>query len=304
MDRLQTMEVFVAVAEERGFAKAARRLQMSPPAVTRAVATLEARLGCRLLHRTTRSLRLSAAGQRYLTDCTRILGELQEAERHAAGLHAQPRGLVSITASVMFGRIMLAPLLHGVLDRYPEISISALFVDRVTHMMDEGIDVAVRIADLADSTLSASRVGSVRRVLCAAPDYLSAHGRPKVPSDLDRHELIDFSAMTMGGEWNFQRQGKPMIYRPQSRFILNTADVAISAALAGHGMTRVLSYMVAPLVRSGQLQVLLEEFEPPAVPIHIVHKETGRTSAKVRAVVDYLVEGLRRDPALEAANLR
>lgn len=303
MDRLQTIEVFVAVAEEGGFARAARRLSMSPPAVTRAVSQLEARLGCRLLHRTTRSLRLSEAGQRYLVDCRRILAEIEEAERHAAGIHAAPRGMVSVTASVMFGRIVLAPVLHDLLDRYPEISVSAVFVDRVVHLMDEGIDVAVRIAELPDSTLSASRIGSVRRVLCASPDYIAAHGRPRVPADLAGHELINFSTMAPGGEWAFQSNGKTLSIQPHSRLLLNTADVAIAAALAGRGITRVLSYMIAPQVKQGILQILLEDYEPPAVPIHIVHKEPGRTSARVRAVVDHLVQRLRRDPALQAERL-
>jgi DNA-binding transcriptional LysR family regulator len=303
MDRLQTIEVFVAVAEEGGFARAARRLSMSPPAVTRAVSQLEARLGCRLLHRTTRSLRLSEAGQRYLVDCRRILAEIEEAERHAAGIHAAPRGMVSVTASVMFGRIVLAPVLHDLLDRYPEISVSAVFVDRVAHLMDEGVDVAVRIAELPDSTLSASRIGSVRRVLCASPDYIAARGRPRAPADLAGHELINFSAMAPGGEWAFQKDSKALSIRPHSRLLLNTADVAIAAALAGRGITRVLSYMIAPQVKQGSLQILLEDYEPPAVPIHIVHKEPGRTSARVRAVVDHLVQRLRRDPALQAERL-
>jgi DNA-binding transcriptional LysR family regulator len=303
MDRLQTIEVFVAVAEEGGFARAARRLGMSPPAVTRAVSQLEARLGCRLLHRTTRSLRLSEAGQRYLVDCGRILAEIEEAERHAAGIHAAPRGMVSVTASVMFGRIVLAPVLHDLLDRYPEISVSAVFVDRVVHLMDEGIDVAVRIAELPDSTLSASRIGSVRRVLCASPDYIAARGRPRAPADLAGHELINFATMAPGGEWAFQSNGKTLSIQPHARLHLNTADVAIAAALAGRGITRVLSYMIAPQVKQGSLQTLLEDYEPPAVPIHIVHKEPGRTSARVRAVVDHLVQRLRRDPALQAERL-
>jgi DNA-binding transcriptional LysR family regulator len=303
VDRLQTIEVFVAVAEEGGFARAARRLSMSPPAVTRAVSQLEARLGCRLLHRTTRSLRLSEAGQRYLVDCRRILAEIEEAERHAAGIHAAPRGMVSVTASVMFGRIVLAPVLHDLLDRYPEISVSAVFVDRVVHLMDEGIDVAVRIAELPDSTLSASRIGSVSRVLCASPDYIAARGRPRAPADLAGHELINFATMAPGGEWAFQSNGKTLSIQPHSRLLLNTADVAIAAALAGRGITRVLSYMIAPQVKQGSLHILLEDYEPPAVPIHIVHKEPGRTSARVRAVVDHLVQRLRRDPALQDERL-
>jgi DNA-binding transcriptional LysR family regulator len=244
-----------------------------------------------------------AAEQRYLLDCGRILAEIVDTERHAVGIHAAPRGMVSVTASVMFGRIVLAPVLHDLLDRYPEISVSAVFVDRVVHLMDEGIDVAVRIAELPDSTLSASRIGSVRRVLCASPDYIAARGRPRALADLAGHELINFSSMAPGGEWAFQKDGKTLSFRPRSRLLLNTADVAIATALAGRGVTRVLSYMIAPQVKQGSLQILLQDYEPPAVPIHIVHKEPGRTSARVRAVVDHLVQRLRRDPALQAERL-
>ncbi len=298
MDRLQTMSVFVSVAEEAGFAAAARRLNLSPPSVTRAVSELEARLGARLLHRTTRSVRLTDAGARYLADCRRILVEIEEADRHAAGIHAAPRGAVSVTASVLFGGMVLAPMLLELLDRYPEISISTMFVDRVVHMVDEGIDVAVRIAELPDSSLSALRVGSVRRVLCASPDYLASRGRPAAPSELADHDTIDFSAMTQGGEWVFEAAGRDRVFRPQSRLRVNTADTAIAAALAGRGITRVLSYMIAPQLEAGALELVLEDFGPPAVPIHIVHKEAGRTSARVRAVFDDLAQRLRTDPTL------
>ena len=298
MDRLRTMSVFISVAEEAGFAPAARRLNMSPPSVTRAVSELEARLGARLLHRTTRSVRLTEAGQRYLADCRRILSEIEEADRHAAGVHAVPSGMVSVTASVMFGRVVLAPVLHDLLDRYPDISVSTLFVDRVVHLIDEGIDVAVRIAELPDSSLTAIRVGSVRRVLCASPDYLAARGRPRVPPDLSDHEIINFVNMTPGGEWAFEKQNKTCSFRPLSRLLLNTADAAIAAVEVGRGITRVFSYMIAPHVKSGALEIVLEDYEPPAVPIHIVHKEPGQTSARVRAVVDHLVQRLRKTPVL------
>ncbi|GBF27693.1 HTH-type transcriptional regulator DmlR [bacterium MnTg02] len=298
MDRLRTMSVFISVAEEAGFAPAARRLNMSPPSVTRAVSELEARLGARLLHRTTRSVRLTEAGQRYLADCRRILSEIEEADRHAAGVHAVPSGMVSVTASVMFGRVVLAPVLHDLLDRYPDISVSTLFVDRVVHLIDEGIDVAVRIAELPDSSLTAVRVGSVRRVLCASPDYLAARGRPCVPSDLSDHEIINFVNMTPGGEWAFEKESKTCSFRPLSRLLLNTADAAIAAVEVGRGITRVFSYMITPHVKSGALEIVLEDYEPPAVPIHIVHKEPGQTSARVRAVVDHLVQRLRKTPVL------
>ena len=299
MDRLQTMTVFVAVAEEAGFAPAARRLNMSPPSVTRAVSELETRLGARLLHRTTRAVHLTEAGARYLADCRRILVEIEEADRHAAGLHSMPTGSVSLTASVMFGRLVLTPILFDLLNRYPDISVTTMFVDRIVHMVDEGVDVAVRIASLPDSSLTAVKVGSVRRVLCASPDYLILHGRPCGPADLDGHRIVDFVNMTPGGEWRFEKDGKPLPFRPTSRLRVNSADSAIAAAVAGQGVTRVLSYMIREEIEAGTLEVVLGDYEPPPVPVHVVHKEAGQTSARVRAVVDHLAKALRRSPALE-----
>ena len=298
MDRLQTMSAFVAVADEGGFAPAARKLKLSPPSVTRAISALEARLGARLLHRTTRSLRLTEAGVRYLADCRRILSEIEEADRHAANLHSEPSGLVSVSASMLFGRMHVAPLLLQLLDRYPGLSVSAVFVDRVVHLLEEGIDIAVRIAELPDSSLSAVRVGRLRRVLCAAPDYLAAHGRPRHPADLAAHRTISFVGDTAALDWTFGNGASGQRVRPDSRFLVNSADAAIVAAVAGHGVTRVLSYMIAPQLRRGTLEVLLEDFEPPRVPVHVLHKEAGQTSARVRAVVDHLVERLRREPSL------
>ena len=297
-DRLQAMSVFVAVAEETGFASAARRLNLSPPSVTRAVSELEARLGCRLLHRTTRSVRLTDAGERYLADCRRILAEIDDADRHAAGLHTAPRGTVSVSASVRFGRMVVTPILLDLLDRYPEIAVRATFVDRIVHLLEEGIDVAVRIADLPDSSLSAIRVGTVRRVLCASPAYLTEHGEPLLPADLAAHEIIDFATMTPGGEWPFLVDGKRQTVRPRGRLQVNTADAAIAAVLAGRGITRVLSYMIRPHVEAGALAIVLADCEPPAVPVHVLHKEAGQTSARVRAVVDFLAQRLRADSAL------
>lgn len=298
MDRLHTMSVFVAVTEEASFAAASRRLNMSPPSVTRAVSTLEERLGTRLLHRTTRSLQLTDAGTRYLDDCRRILSEIEEADELASSAHAAPRGLVSVTASVPFGGMVLAPVLNSLLDRHPGISLSVMLADRIVHLMDEGIDVAVRIAELPDSTLSAIRVGQVRRALCASPAYLAEHGRPKSPDDLIGHQLIDFTNMARGGEWLFCKDGKVEHFKPAARLHVNKADVAISAAIAGRGLTRVLSYMTIEHIRAGALEFVLEDHEQPAIPVHVVHKETGRTTARVRAVVDHLVEHLRQSPAL------
>lgn len=299
MDRLRTMSVFVAVAEAAGFALAARRLNMSPPAVTRAVTELEGRLGAKLLHRTTRTVQLTEAGARYLADCKRVLSEIEEIDRSAAGVHATPRGKVTLTASVLFGRMVLVPIVLDLLNHYPEIEIDALYVDRVTHLMDEGIDVAIRIADLPDSGLSAVRVGSVRRVLCAAPSYLETNGAPAEPGELKDHELIDFVNLARGREWRFQRDGKPLSLWPEARFRVNNADVAITAALSGYGITRVLSYMIAPQLAEGSLRLVLDEYALPPTPVHVVHKETGQPSGRVRAVVDFLADRLRADSGLD-----
>lgn len=298
MDRVQTMSIFVAVAEEAGFAPAARRLGLSPPSITRAVSELEARLGARLLHRTTRSVRLTETGERYLADCRRILTEIEEADRHAAGIHAAPQGMVIVSASALFGRLHVAPILLDLLDQYPGISITTLFVDRIVHLIEEGVDVAVRIAELPDSSFSAIRVGAMRRVVCASPAYLAEHGILERPRDLVDHQTINSSHMALGGEWVFQINSKNFGVKLNSRLTVNNADSAIAAAVAGRGITRVLSYMIAPQLKSGALKVLLEDYELPAAPVHVLHKEAGQTSARVRAVVDYLAAQLRKEPVL------
>lgn len=298
MDRLQAMSVFVAVAEEQGFAAAARRMNMSPPSATRAVSDLEGRLGALLFHRTTRSVTLTEAGERYLADCRRILAEIEEADRHAIGTHAAPRGLVTVTGSVMFGRVVLTPILIKLQERYPDISISALFLDRMVHLLDEGVDVAIRIAELPDSSLTAIRVGTVRRVLCASPDYLASNGKPETLNELSRHQIVNFIHEAPKGEWGFQEGQRSKAFKVHSTLRFNVADAAITAAIAGRGITRILSYMAAPHLRSGDLETILDDFAPPAVPVHVVHKEPGETSARVRAVVDFLVEKLRKEPML------
>jgi len=298
MDRLQAMAVFVAVADEAGFAAAARRLNMSPPTVTRAVSDLEARLGTLLLHRSTRTVKLTEAGERYLGDCRRLLYEIDEADQHAAGIHATLRGQVSVTASVPFGRRVLMPVLFDLLDGHPDISISLMLIDRTVHLLDEGIDVAVRIGEMPDSALTAVRVGTVRRVLCASAEYLAERGRPSAPSDLSGHEIINNVSMSSGIDWTFHTAGTTESYRPASRLKVNKADAAVAAAIAGRGITRVYSHMVVAELGSGELEVVLEDYEPPPVPVHVVHKEPGQTSARVRAVVDHIVHGLRSSPAL------
>jgi DNA-binding transcriptional LysR family regulator len=222
MDRFQSFQVFVRVAETASFAAAARGLGMSPPAVTRAVSALEERLGTRLLVRTTRSVRLSDSGTRFLDDCRRILGDLQEAENSAIGLHATPSGELRITAPVLFGRHVVTPILGDFLERFPQVSATTLFIDRVVNLMDEGLDVAIRIGDLPDSSLSAIRVGSVRRVVFAAPDYLKRYGKPRHPDDLADHRVVQSLALGSAPEWRFQVEGKPYAVRLTPRVRMNT----------------------------------------------------------------------------------
>jgi DNA-binding transcriptional LysR family regulator len=293
MDRLDTMRAFVAVAEEEGFAPAARRLSMSPPAVTRAIAALEQRVGTRLLQRSTRVVRLTEAGTRYLADCKRILNEIDEAEASAAGLHGEPKGQLAVTASVLFGRLFVAPIILDFLARHPGVTVRALLLDRVVDLLDEGIDAAVRIAHLPDSALTAIRVGYVRRVVCASPDYLKAHGTPQTPADLSHLDVITFSQDAAQPTWIFGSEPNAVRVTPRSQLAVNSADVCIAAALSGRGLTRVLSYMVGPEVQAGRLAVVLKDFEPPPIPVHVVFPEGRRAAAKVRAFVDFAVERLR-----------
>jgi DNA-binding transcriptional LysR family regulator len=306
MDRLDTLRVFVAVADARGFAPAARKLGLSAPAVTRAILALEARIGAPLLHRTTRSVHLSDAGERFLEDCRRILAELDEAESSAGGAHAAPQGLLTLTAPLMFGRMHVAPVLLDFLSRHPAIQVRSFFVDRVVHLLDEGFDVAVRIAHLPDSGLTAIRVGRVRSVVVASPDYLERCGTPQRPAELAQHDAIGSSPS--GGAappWRFSAAAERadgddgQTVRPRMQLVVNGADVAIAAALRGHGLARVLSYQVAAELQAGRLRIVLAEHEPPPMPVHVVYPAGRKASARLRAFIDFAVARLREDAVLQ-----
>lgn len=305
MDRLDSMRIFSAVADARSFAGAARHLRLSAPAVTRAVAALEKHLGARLLHRSTRLVRLTEVGERYLADCRRLLADLDEAEALAGGAHVAPQGHLTVTAPVLFGRMHIAPLLLDFLQDHPQITARAFFADRLVHLLDEGMDVAVRIAHLADSSLTAVRVGEVRRVIVASPAYLDRHGEPAHPDELPAHEAIG-SAIVEGPSprWAFvqdpaQAPGKlQQGAQPRIRLSVNGAEVGIMAAKAGHGLARALSYQVADDVAAGHLRIVLRRFEPPSIPVQLVYPEGRMASAKVRAFVGFAVARLRAHPAL------
>ena len=298
MDRLFAMTTFVAVVDSGGFASAARKLNLSPPVVTRAVAELEERLGLRLLTRTTRVVRVTDAGARFADDCRRILGDIEEAETAATGTNAAPRGTLTLTAPVLFGHLYVTPILVDYLQRFPEVDAQCLFLDRIVNVVEEGVDVAVRLGELPDSSLQATRVGRVRRVLVASPAYLLARGVPQRPQDLEQHSIVLASAAAPVHEWRFNDGGKPLLQRLHARMRTTSNDSAIAAAVAGLGITRLLSYQVAAHIKSGALQTVLEDFEAAPLPVNVLHHEGRRATQKVRSFVDMAVDALRADPAL------
>jgi DNA-binding transcriptional LysR family regulator len=298
VDRLNLINVFVAVVDAKGFAGAARKLNVSPPVVTRAINDLESHLGARLLTRTTRVVRLTEAGARYVEDCRRIVAELAEADDAVSGLHSTPRGRLTLTAPVLFGAEFVTPIVTEYLTRYPEVSVSCWFLDRLVNMVDEGVDVAVRIGELPDSTMQAIRVGQVRRVICATPAYLALHGAPQRPDDLLKHSIVSASGITPTPEWRLVESGTPCVVKVRPRLTTTTNDSAVVAALSGFGLTRLLSYQVAEHLRHGRLQTVLSEFEPAALPVHLVHREGRHASLKARSFLDLAIERLRVNPAL------
>lgn len=298
MDRFHLMKVFIAVAEEQGFAAAARRLQMSPPAVTRAIAALENRLAVKLLNRTTRFVRTTEAGQGYLDDARRVLDAADAADEAVTGINAEPRGHLAITAPVLFGRMFVMPGIVDYLKSYPDTEVSAVFLDRVVNLLEEGLDVGIRIGELPDSSMRAIPIGSVRQVICAAPEYLRLHGSPLKPEDLACHTLITSSAGSDNFDWKFASGNGLQALRLQARLTVTTNDAALEAASRGLGITRLLSYQIAPQVAAGELDILLEDYESAPIPIHILHREGRLATVKVRTFIDFIATRLRADPAL------
>lgn len=296
MDRWQVMRIFVKVAETASFAEAARHLQMSAPAVTRAVASLEETIGARLFVRTTRSVKLTDAGSGYFEDCRRILADIAEAEAAAAGTYATPTGTLTVTAAAMFGNMYVLPILTEYLDTYPTMLGRTLFVDRLVNIVEEGADVAVRIGHLPDSGFTAIRVGSVRRVICGSPAYFEKHGVPRTPADLKDHRIAASTGAWSSPEWRFANDQRVTV---QSSLQCNTNDAIISAAVSGWGLTRVVHYQIGPALLDGRLQIVLADYEEPPLPIHVLYPEGRHSPAKVRAFVDLAVARLRGNPLLK-----
>jgi DNA-binding transcriptional LysR family regulator len=293
MNRLESMSIFVAVVDAGSLSAAARRLHMPLATVSRKIAELESHLHTRLLHRTTRQLSLTEAGSSYMAACRRILEEIGEAERAATGEYAAPKGELMVTAPIVFGRLHVVPVIAEFLTRYPQIDINLVLTDRVVHMMDEHVDVAVRIGELPDSALMAMKVGTVRRVVCGSPDYLAKHGVPQSPFELSAHECISFEVLASMRAWVFGSGKSEQSVEIHSRLAVNTAEAAIAAAIHGVGLTRVLAYQVADALRDGLLRVVLETFESAPLPISLVRKEQSPVPLKLRAFLDFVMPRLR-----------
>jgi DNA-binding transcriptional LysR family regulator len=296
MSQLQHMAVFAAVAEAQSFAGGARKLRMSAAAVTRAVAALERKLRVKLLTRSTRHVRVTDAGLRFLVDTRRILADVQAAEDAARGINAAPVGTLTVTAPVIFGRKFVMPIVTEFLERYPETCVTALFDDRVVNMLEEGVDVAFRIGELKDSALHAVHVGWVRRVLCAARSYLEVRGEPQSPADLPLHSMIGAATAASTTEWHFA--GKPRVVRIKPRLIVSNNDAAIAACEEGLGISRLFSYQVAEGVHDNRLQVILQDFELDPLSVHVIHRGGRQATASVRAFVEIATSQLRATPLL------
>ena len=285
MDRLDMLRTFVAVADRGSFAEAARRMRISPTAASRAVATLEESLGAVLLRRTTRSVRLTEEGAAYLQHCRAALGELDDAALALLGDTATPSGTLVLTAPVTFGQLHILPIVTTLLRANPGLKVELTLTDRVVRLVDEGVDVAVRIGDLSDSGLDALKVAEVRRVLVASPAYLALHGSPANVPALHDHALLSFTEIDRAQEWRFEPSGKIAI-RIAPRLMVNTADAAVRGAINGLGIVRLLSYQTLDAVAAGTLVTVFDNLAPPPIPVHLVYQASRRASVNVRALID------------------
>jgi DNA-binding transcriptional LysR family regulator len=307
MDRIDAMKIFVTAVDEGSLVGAARRLKRSPTAVSRALTFLETRLGVELLHRTTRTIKLSETGERYAAACRRLLTELNEADMLASGERLSPQGVLTISAPPVNGEEMLRPILDEFLDRYPDVSANLLLLDRLVNLVDEGVDIALRIGHLPDSALVATRLGGdVRRVVVGSPQYLAKHPPIKKPADLAKHRIIAFSNFGLDA-WNFvpaKGLSIPRTVQFAPRYTVNSVRVAVASAISGLGLTRLYSYHVAECVRDGRLKIVLADAEHPPLPVHLLTPPGRVAVPKVRAFMDFAVPRLRSEFARIADDAR
>lgn len=293
MDRLEAMSLLIAVADEGNLSAASRRLGKPLSSVHRKIGDLESHLGSRLLNRTTRRTELTEAGAAYVAACRRILEQVDDAERSVRGEYSAPRGELVITAPIVFGRLHVTPLITEFMTAYPEIQVRLLLTDRILHLMEEHIDVALRIGKLADSNMVALPVGRIRRACCASPTYLDAFGRPSHPRELIQHHCIAMGAPNERHMWSFVDQGQNMQQRVEPRLAITTAESTIVAAERGAGITQVLSYQAAEAIDEGRLETVLESFEPAPWPANVVHSGQSPMPQKIRVLIDFVKTRLR-----------
>jgi DNA-binding transcriptional LysR family regulator len=294
MDRLEAMNILVSVVESGSFTAAGKRLGVPLPTVSRKLAELESHLSARLLTRSTRRLALTEAGKDYVAACRRILVEIGDAERKAAGEFVSPKGELALTAPIVFGRLHIVPIAAAFLETYPDIAVRMVLSDRNAQLLDDRFDLAVRVGALDDSSMIATQVGAVRRVVCGSPQYFAAHGIPKKPADLSALACVTFDLRGQSTSWSFGRGKGSQSVPIRSRFSVNTAEAALDAAVLGAGVTRVLSYQAAKAIKDGGLQIVLEQFEPEPLPVSILHAAQSFMPQKIRSFIDFAVPLLRK----------
>jgi DNA-binding transcriptional LysR family regulator len=293
MDRFESMAVLLAAVEAGSLSAAGRTLGMPLATVSRKVSELETHVKARLLSRSTRKLILTDAGRDYVVACKRILEDVNEAERAASGEYSAPRGELIVTAPIVFGRLHVLPVTTEFLAAYPEVVVRLVLGDRVVNLLEDQVDLAVRIGELPDSSLIATRVGTIRRVVCGSPAYFAEHGVPESPDALSAHKCVTFAALMSPDSWVFKVDGVDMSVPVHSRLIVNTAEAAIDAAISGVGVTRVLSYQIDQPSRAGLLDITLRDFEPAPLPVSLVYAGQSRLPLKLRAFLDFAAPRLR-----------
>ena len=293
MDRLEAMSILREAVDAGSLSAAGRRLGVPLATVSRKVSELERHLGTRLLNRSSRKLTLTDAGRSYVVACKRILEDVAEAERVASGEYSAPKGNLTLSAPIVFGRLHVLPIVMAFLKHHPDIDIRLVLADRVVDLFEDHVDLAIRIGDLPDSSLVAIRVGSIRRVVCGSPAYFAGRGTPQHPSELSAHDCVSFEGLMASDFWSFRVGKSDTPVAIHSRLVVNTAEAAIDAAVAGVGITRVLSYQVARATEVGALAVVLEAFEPAPVPVNLVHAGQGLLPLKLRAFIDFAAPLLR-----------
>ncbi|WP_084246428.1 LysR family transcriptional regulator [Rhodoplanes sp. Z2-YC6860] len=293
MDRLDAMSVVLAVAEAGSLSEAARRQKMPLATVSRNVSELEAHLQAKLFNRSSRTLMPTDAGRSYIAAAKRILGDVAEAERTVSGEYTKPRGDLIISAPVALGRLYLQPILAEFLTAYSEVDVQLGLSDRASNLLEEHIDVALRIGALSDSSLIAVRIGEIRRVVCASPEYLKMRGTPKTPDDLSAHDCISYAPLQSPTLWRFKRDETDYAVPVRSRLIVSNLESACDAARFGVGVTMAFSYHVAESVKSGTLMPLLQDFQPPPLPVSFVYSPNRFMPVKLRAFLDFAVPRLK-----------